>query len=252
MVLNIAHRGYKEVTPENTLAAFAAAVAVGADMIETDIHVCNSGEIVIMHDDDVTATSNGSGHISEMTLTELQQLDVGSWFAPAFTGQRIVTLPELVEFFATHPQVQLLLEFKGEWSVPDCRRVIEQLNSKNLQDRTVLESFETQTMANLQEVAPAYRRGLLIDQRFDENPSLAALLAECADLGVMCLNPAVRLLELHPELVAKCHSAGLQVMVWTADQPAEFEQLVELGVEAICTNRPGFLAGWLVGRGLTT
>jgi len=249
----IAHRGYKQVTPENTMAAFESAVKAGADMIETDIHVCKSGEIVIMHDDNVSATSNGHGKISEMTLAELMQLDVGGWFGSAYTGQRIATLPELVSFFEKHPDLKLLLEFKGEWSESDCRKAIAALDAGNLRERTVLESFDTATMAALQKVAPSYDRGLLVEYP-DPNypvanvPTLPTLLSTCADLGVMCLNPSVRIMRDHPELLKQAHAAGLQVMVWTADEPADFELLTGLGVEAICTNRPAFLAGWHAGK----
>ena len=285
--LVIAHRGYKQVTPENTLAAFESAVHSGAQMIETDIHVCKSGEIVIMHDDNVGATSNGHGKISEMTLTELKQLDVGGWFGDAYAGQQIVTLPELVEFYQKHPELKLLLEFKDEWTQENCRRAIEQLNAGNLRERTVLESFDTKTMASLRDVAPDYDRGLLIEYPDPNYPvtnsplNLAAaptnsnnlfatgnrpdstggilanpidakaltpqLLTLCKELDVMYLNPSVRIMWDHPELVKQCHDAGLQVMVWTADKPADFAHLTDLGVDAICTNKPAYLLGWLEG-----
>ena len=264
--LVIAHRGYKQVTPENTMAAFESAVHSGAQIIETDIHVCKSGEIVIMHDDNVGATSNGHGKISELTLTELKQLDVGSWFGEAYAGQRIVTLPELVEFYQRHPALKLLLEFKDEWTPENCHRAIEQLDAGNLRERTVLESFDTNTMANLRDVAPKYARGLLIEYpdpnypvansplnsftaapgtKIDPKAITPQLLALCKELDVMFLNPSVRIMWDHPELVAQCHRAGLQVMVWTADKPEDFRHLTDLGVDAICTNRPAFLLGWL-------
>jgi len=260
--LIIAHRGYKKVVPENTMAAFESAVHAGADMIETDIHVCKSGEIVIMHDDNVGTTSDGHGKISEMTLAELKQLDVGGWFGDAYRGLRIATLPELVEFYQKHPSLKLLLEFKDEWTAENCRRAIDQLNAGNLRERTVLESFDTKTMSNLRNVAPDYDRGLLIEypdpnypvanSPFTEShrasgtlPTVAEVLDLCRDLDVMCLNPSVAIVRDYPELVATCHGHGLQVMVWTADQPADFELLTDRGVDAICTNRPEFLGGWL-------
>lgn len=215
----IAHRGYKEVTPENTRMAFESAVKAGADMIETDIHVCKSGEIVIMHDDNVAATSNGHGKISEMTLDELKQLDVSGWFGPAYAGQRIVTLPELVAFYEKYPELKLLLEFKDEWTTENCRRAIEQLNAGNLRERTVLESFDTKTMANLRDVAPNYARGLLIEypdpnypvtnsllnsvagaatKDIDAGTLTPQLLELCQELDVMFLNPSVKFCEITP------------------------------------------------------
>jgi len=245
MTITIAHRGYRQVTPENTLAAFEAAVRAGANMIETDIHVCQSGEIVIMHDDDVSATSNGTGKISELTLTELKQLDLGSWFSPAFSGQRIVTLRELVEFYGQHPDLKLLLEFKGEWSMEQCQQALAELAAGDLKDRTILESFDVNTLAALREVASDYNRGLLIEYAVDDPTKTAMLLELCEQLGVMSLNPPVDVTQANPELVQQCHQANLQVMVWTANEPAEFQFLTDLGVDGICTDRIGFLNGWL-------
>ena len=247
-MLNIAHRGYSQVAPENTLAAFEAAARCGADMIETDIHVCGSGEIVVVHDDDVAATTDGTGRVANLTLAELKRLDAGAWFSPAFAGQRIPTLDDLIEFYQAHPGLELLLEFKGDWAEADARRVADALSDASLRDRCILESFSPATMAALQRVAPNFRRGLLIDTPYGPpTHSVEQLITFAQELGCMALCPAVELTLNHPDLVAKCHAAGLQVMVWTADQPAEFTALINLKVTGICTNRPGYLAGHLTG-----
>ena len=91
-VIVLAHRGYSAKAPENTMAAFELALAVGADGIELDVHMTRDGEIVVIHDDTLDRTTNGKGPVSDQTMAELRELDAGSWFSPEFAGEN------------THPQ----------------------------------------------------------------------------------------------------------------------------------------------------
>ena len=98
LVLVIAHRGASGNAPENTLAAFKKAVALGATFIETDLQLSRDAHFVAIHDDTVNRTTNGQGAVHDMTLTELRRLDAGSWFGSEFAGERIPTLEEILEF----------------------------------------------------------------------------------------------------------------------------------------------------------
>lgn len=247
----IAHRGNKHVAPENTLVAFESAAKAGTDMIETDIYPCATGEIVIMHDDDVSGTTNGTGNITELTFQQVRALDAGSKFAPTFAGQKVPTLAELLELYQRYPKLELLLEFKGIWNTADAQRVIDALAAAGINNRVVVESFFPQTVAVLQQVAPHLPRGLLV-----EPPILAKIHAEfgdpielCHQLGAEFLNPGMEVLAADPEFISRAHKAGLGVMVWTANQPSQWEMLLANGVEGVCTDRPEFLAGWLAGKG---
>ena len=244
----IAHRGNSSVAPENTMAAFESAARCGVQMIETDIHQCASGEIVVIHDIDIAATSNGFGLVSELTLPELRSYDFGSWFSPAYAGQVIPTLDDLIAFYFEHPGLELLLEFKGDWDEAASSSVIEMLETAGLRQRVILESFSVVTMEALAKVAPKYRRGLLVENPENEKLDINEVVSTARALSVMCLNPSVEIVKENPEIVTQCQENGLQVMVWTADLPSEFEMLTELGVDAICTNRPDYLAGWLNAR----
>ena len=93
----IAHRGYRQKYPENTLAAFQAAMAAGAQMIELDVMLSRDRRPVVVHDDTLERTTNGTGAVKDFTLEELKKLDAGSWFEPRFADQR---LPELSEVLA--------------------------------------------------------------------------------------------------------------------------------------------------------
>jgi glycerophosphoryl diester phosphodiesterase len=239
----IAHRGNSVVAPENTLAAFEAAWRAGVDAIELDIHLAADGSVVVIHDDEVDATTDGSGEVGAMTLPELRALDAGSRFSPAFAGQLIPTLGETLMFFKRRPRTELLLELKGVWSPDDAARVTSAIHAAGLDDRVVAQSFYPDTVAALRAVAPGLRRGALIERRHE------GLVEICAGLGVMACNPEVDLVLADPSLVAELHAAGLEVMVWTADDVEQWEALTALGVDAIITDRPDRLSGWLAGRG---
>ena len=92
--LVIAHRGFSGVAPENTLAAFRKAIDVGADMFELDVLLSQDEHVVVIHDDTLERTTNGTGKVIDHTLAELQALDAGSWFSPEFAGEPIPTLED--------------------------------------------------------------------------------------------------------------------------------------------------------------
>lgn len=238
----IAHRGNSWIAPQNTMAAFESAWRADADVVEVDIQLAADGGIVVIHDDTVDATTDGSGEVRAMTLPELRALDAGSWFSPAFAGQRIPTLGEVLTFLVDRPGTDLLLELKDVWSPDDAARVTGAIVAAGLADRVVVQSFYPQTVAALRDAAPGLRRGLLIERHHD------GLAAGCAELGVMTCNPSVELVLGDADLVPSLRAAGLQVMVWTADDVAEWEALTAVGVDAIITDRPDRLAGWLASR----
>lgn len=107
-----AHRGFSEKYPENTMEAFRAALEVGADEIETDVRVTADGELVLIHDDTVGRTTDGTGKVCEMTLDELRTLDAGVKKGAEFAGAKVPTLRELFELVKDHPTLTLDIELK--------------------------------------------------------------------------------------------------------------------------------------------
>ena len=92
-----AHRGNSSVYPENTMAAFRSALSVGAEGIETDVHLTKDGILVITHDEEISRVSDGKGQVKDMTLEELQRYDFGSWKGDAYKGEKIPALQELLD-----------------------------------------------------------------------------------------------------------------------------------------------------------
>lgn len=240
----IAHRGNSSVAPQNTLAAFEAAWRAGADAIEIDVQLTADGDVVVIHDDTVDATTSGSGAVADLERSAIRALDAGSWFSPAFAGQRVPTFAEVIDLLQRRPGIGLLLELKGSWTVEGVRRVTGPLRFAGLTDRVVGQSFWPETVAALRDADPGLRRGLLVASLDDD------LLAWCAELDVVTCNPLGTLLVEDPGLVRRLHDDGRAVSVWTLNEPAHWSAAVGLGVDGVITDRPDRLAGWLSARGV--
>ncbi len=240
----VAHRGNASLAPQNTLAAFEAAWRAGADCIEMDVHLTADRQVVVIHDDTVDATTDGTGAVALLSLAEIRALDAGSWFSPNFAGQRVPTLDEVVEFLVARPGIHLLLEAKGVWSSDEAALVTEPLLAAGLARRAVVQSFEVPTVAALREAAPGLRRALLLEVALPDG--LDALADE---LDLLSVNPDAALLVADPAFVHRQHAAGREVCTWTLNEPWMWRTACDLGVDGIITNRPDRLRGWLEGSG---
>ncbi|MEE6281476.1 glycerophosphodiester phosphodiesterase [Georgenia sp. MJ170] len=234
----IAHRGNSSVAPENTLAAIAAAISCGAGSVEIDVQLTRDRVPVVIHDDHLDRTTSGSGPVAETDAATLRELDAGSWFSPAFAQQRVPRLDEVLALLASSSDVELLLEVKGAWGSDDVRLVTDAIAASGLGDRVLLQSFAVATVAALADAAPDLRRGLLVVESGDH------VLELCRDLGVVSCNPHGPTLVERPELIEQAHAAGMAVMVWTLNDPAQWEAATDLGVDGIITDRPDRLLGW--------
>lgn len=224
--MSVAHRGNSLFAPENTLAAFEAARGV-ADLVETDARLSADGQLVLMHDTTVDRTTDGTGTVAGQTLAQLRLLDAGSWFSPAFTGQRIPTLAEMVA--STIPYAIPLIEQKdGPASayVAELRRIGAVTN-------VVLQSFDWNFLAAVHALEPSVRLGALGSGALTP-ASLATILNSGATL-VAWEKSAVTASEVN--LV---HDAGLALFVWTVDG-AEIKNFLDLGVDGIISNDPALV-----------
>ena len=238
-MLIIAHRGYSAVAPQNTFAAFEAAYRAGADLIELDVHLLADGNAAVIHDDTVDATTDASGPVAPFTARSLAALDAGSSFDPAFAGQRVPTFAAVVDWLGDRDGISILLEFKGPWPAADLARITASIEAAGLADRFIVQSFDPTIVAGLRDLAPNLRRELLIEEMPEDVHELAT------ELGVQGVNPDARLLLSHPDFVDEMHAAGLHVSVWTLNEPAHWAAAVGIGVDAIITDAPGQLRGFL-------
>ena len=233
----IAHRGYSAVAPENTLPAFAAAVLGGATFVEFDVRTTADGLPVVIHDRTVDRTTDGSGHVWDLTAAEVAALDAGSWFSPAYAGARVPTLAETLGLLAD-AEPQLLLEIKPPADEAQVGQIIDLVGKHDLLERTIVQSFDPQVVRTVRDVAPAVRRGLL-RLRFE-----ADTVPLARELGVVCCNPAVADVLGDPATVAELIGAGIDVHPWTANDMTAWSSLAGTGVAGLITDRVAELTGW--------
>ena len=217
----IGHRGASGHAPENTLAAFRKAVALGATFIETDLQLSRDAHFVAIHDATVNRTTNGKGEVHELMLAQLRDLDAGSWFGSEFSGERIPTLDEILQF-SKKSDVVFYLELKpaGAWGGEHA--LIGALRDSGEIARAVVISFDAKQVLSLRKIEPTLMTGLLYDGQF-EDPT-----EEAVDVGARQL---VALLE-------QAHKKDLQVVCWTVNHPAHMRLLIEAGVAGIMSDYP--------------
>lgn len=245
--LVIGHRGDCVHAPENTMAAFEAAVAAGADMIELDVTLSADGRLVVIHDADLDRTTDGSGPVPARTLAELRALDAGSWFDPAFAGQRLPVLEEVLEAFAS--RVLVNVEIKQEAacvpaSEPVAAQVAGLVRSMGLLERVAVSSFDYQILLDLRQSDPDLSLGVL-SRTVPCGVDPAALVRA---VGAVAWHCRVDLLDAGR--VETMHGQGALVLAWapaalnTADT---MRHALALGADGFFANDPDVLAGLIRG-----
>ncbi|MFC8762069.1 glycerophosphodiester phosphodiesterase [Streptomyces sp. NPDC057193] len=237
----IAHRGASSAAPENTLVSDEVARRGGAVWIENDVQPSKDGVPYILHDTTVDRTTDGTGPVRSLTSAQLDALDAGSWFAPAYAGTRVPTLAaQLADLRARGGK--LLLEIKGRHSRAEVARIVQDVRDQGMTDRVFVQSFDIASLKHTRELAPELPVGLLRGT-LDADP---VALAEELDLDAYNVSDAA--LATRPGLVDELHAAGVAVHVWTVDKADRWKALDDLGVDGIITNRPTELGGWSAGR----
>jgi glycerophosphoryl diester phosphodiesterase len=239
-VLVIAHRGASGHAPENTLAAFKKAVAMGATFIETDLQMSRDARLVAIHDATLNRTTNGEGIVHDMTLAQLRQLDAGSWFGSEYAGERIPTLEELLAFSKKN-DVVFYLELKPQGSWGGEHALIGALRESGEIPRAVVISFDAAVVLNLRKIEPTLMTGLLYDGQV-ENP-----IEKAVEVGARQL--LVRGDLVTPVLLTGARKRDLQVVCWTVNHPAHMRALIGAGIDGIMSDYPDRLAATLQKKG---
>jgi glycerophosphoryl diester phosphodiesterase len=244
-LLNIGHRGAPEAAPENTISSFLAAEALGAHAIELDVMLSRDGQIAVIHDYEVDATTNGTGPVKNYTMAELQKLDAGSWFHEAFAGERIPTLQEVVE--AIDPQTRLNIELKTESPATDGleQAVVKVIQDYNLYDRVLVSSFNPIALMRVKWADKKIPVGLLYA------PDLPRFLSEGWFIPLLrpeALHPEIRMVD--EKYMAWARRKGYRVNVWTVNEAADLKRMLDLGVDGIITDQPDLLRELMQERGL--
>lgn len=234
--LNFAHRGASSAAPANTLAAFLLAAELGADGIELDVHLSRDGEAIVIHDFGLEATTDGQGQVREHTLAELKELDAGSWYDPAFAGQRIPTLQEVVDTVGHRLLINIELKTRGLRDVGLAAEVVRIIEDNNLSERVIVSSFSPFILRRVGQANPTIPVGLLYA------PEQSLVLRRA------WLRRFVQANALHPHYSVVdagyarwARERGYRLHVWTVDDPDAMQEMVRCGVDLIITNRPELL-----------
>lgn len=239
------HRGASGLAPENTLSSFALALSMGADVLELDVHASSDGVIVVHHDDTVDRTTDGSGLVREHTFADLQGLDAGfrfsrdgSDFCYRGHGLWIPTLEEVLDAF---PDVPINMEIK-QGEPPIVAAVLAVLRELQAEDRVLLAAEHDSIMTEIRRLAGDIPTSFATGEALDFFDRLKrGDFAGYAPAGTALQIPA-RFGEIElvtAESVAIAHEHGLEVHVWTINEPDEMDRLLALGVDGIMSDLPG-------------
>jgi len=223
MFLKIGHRGACGYEPENTLKSFSRALELKVAMVELDVHCCKSGELVVIHDNRVDRTTDGSGYVAEMELDELRKLDAGK-------GERIPYLMEVFDLIDR--RIPINIELKGEGTARPVYYLIEKyIEGENWSyDDFMISSFNHYELAAFSKLNPKMRIGALVE-------GIPIGYAEFAErLGAYSVN--IGLDFINREFVDDVHKRGMKVFVYTVNIPEDFDRMRSLGVDGVFSNFP--------------
>ena len=225
----IAHRGGPVYAPENTLAAFRHAIGLGADWLECDVHLSRDGVPVVIHDESVDRTTDGTGRIADLPLAEVQALDAGN-------GERVPTFAQLLAL-AQAAEIGLLVEVKSPHLYPDLEaKIVQAIVEADYVNKTILQSFDPRAL----EVTHALNPAIRLCQLYEQPPLRLAALPPYVSL----IGPMAEAVIFYPWLMRQAHATGRQVFVWFGrfEHPLLLRWLIALGVDGLIVNDPLALA----------
>jgi glycerophosphoryl diester phosphodiesterase len=225
-----AHRGQSGELPENTLSAFRNAVELDADWLELDVQMSKDGQLVVIHDETVERTTNGSGRVADLTLAQLRALDAGN-------GEQIPTFTEVIEF-AKAAGVPIMPEAKSPSLYPGLEaKMVEAVTVAGYGDQTVIQSFDVSALARIRALNPTISicalHGMGDFWLGVPQPGQADIVAPMAEMVI-----------LYPWMIRQAHQAGHQVYVWfgVAEHPLMLQLMLAFGVDGLMVDDLATLA----------
>jgi len=221
----VAHRGAAGRAPENTLAAMRAAIEDGTDWLELDVQESADGKVVVMHDSDFMKLAGVDLKVWDGSLAEIRDIDIGSWFDPAFAEERVPTLAEVLELARGKARVVIELKYYGHDQQLE-QRVIDIVEQLDMANEVAIMSLKYAGIQKIRALRPNWAIGLLS----------ATAIGNLADLDVDFLAVATGLAT--PGFVRRSQEQGKQVFVWTVNDAVSLSRMMSLGVDGIITDEP--------------
>lgn len=233
----IAHRGYDDRAPENTLTSFRKAYEIGASMIELDVHLTKDGEVVVMHDTTLDRTTTGSGEVKNKTLDELKQLDAGIKFNKIFEGEKIPTLDEVLAY--AKDKISVNIEIKSE-AVSDNpkpgmgieEKIVNLVKKYNMEEYVMVSAFKGKALKRIKTFSPKISTGLLMvsDGLFRSHIEYVSTIKADA------IHEFSKFVSKSD--IAKSKKYNIRENVWTVNDPHTMGKLIDRGVSGLITDRP--------------
>ncbi len=224
-VLVTAHRGAAGAAPENTLAAFERAIADGADFVELDVQENADGDVVVLHDSDLMKIGGVNLKIWDATSEQLQGIDVGSWFSPEFSGERVPKLEQVLRLCKGRVRVNIELKYYGHDERLE-ERVVEIVERAGMESQIVVMSLKYDGIQKVRTLRPDWTIGLLT----------ATAVGDLTRLDADFL--AVHTGLVRPSFVRAAHKSGKKVFAWTVNDPIQMATMIGRGVDSLITDEP--------------
>ncbi len=241
----IAHGNGRALLPGNTLEAGINALAVGADILELDIHSTADNHLVVRHDDIIDTTTNGSGAIAEMTLAEIQQYDVGFHKIdyPGLVAPKGILVPTLESLFQKMPSSYYIIELKPE-ETDSADQLCVLITQYGLQNQVLVGSFHSSILKYFRVSCPEVPTSL------GQSEVIVMIAMSTMGLGHLYSPPGISVqLPMYyfgikvftPEILAAAHDMNLRVDIWTVNDKEIMNDLIDMGVDGVITDRPDVL-----------
>jgi glycerophosphoryl diester phosphodiesterase len=231
----MAHRGSSKAAPENTMAAIRKAIDDGADWVEIDVQETADGEVVLFHDSDFMKLAGVDLKIWDATLDDLQEIDIGSWFAPEFRDERVPTLAEVLDACKGKIRVNIELKYYGH-DVQLEQRVADIVASREMDSDVIAMSLKMDGVRKMKAIRPEWRVGLLM--------SVAAGDLKQVEADFLAVNAGFA----NRRLIRTAHESGREVYVWTVNDAPTMSSMISRGADGLLTDRPALARSVLEQR----
>lgn len=225
----IGHRGASGYAPENTMVSFERALALRADAIELDVHPTRDGELVVIHDFTLDRTTSGSGPVAAHTLAEIQALDAGSWFDPAFADAQVPVLRDVLAWARGRTKVVIEVKLGPVWYPNIEELLLRDLDRASMRGDVMVISFDHPSVQKLKQLAPDVITGVLYAARAIDPVALAR------NAGAELLMP--HWTGLTAEEVDAAHDAGLLIAPWGGPEQ-DYRFILATGADAVGADFP--------------
>jgi len=242
-VMLVAHRGGAALAPENTLAAFERGIAEKADAVEMDVHLSKDGEVVVIHDPELSRTTDGSGNVADLTLAEIRRYNAAAKFRGwAGPPQRVPTFEEVVDLVNGRVALQVEIKVKPDGArYPGIeQKVVDILRKANMIEKTVIISFDWPTLKDIKAIEPRLKTGALATHNyFAAVNDVATIAQQVKAVGADYMGPEKTYLTAG--LLAALRAQGIGAGAWTVDDEGDMRRLAALHPDFLTTNRPDLL-----------